>query len=170
MAELEYGQEPDCTEDEDGVALAHEWCEHERNSGGVTEVCRNCGILKVRDTWSDGTRRESITYRESDAETLRRFREEGRKAADRAELAEEPPAHLGALAREAYRWRMDERLRKAYAYVRERVLDPNADEDDGPEDYSEAADWFAAVFKRRPDRQDGGHLALWSQVVNHFTR
>jgi hypothetical protein len=169
-----HPQPPPCAEDEDGEELAHEWAGEDMqvNGGGVvvTEVCHHCGTIRERDTWSDGTRRESITYRESDAETLRRFREEGSKAADGAELAAEPPAHLGALAREAYRWRMEERLRKAYAYVRERVLDSNASEDDGPEDYAEAADWFAAVFRRRPDREDGDHLALWSQVVTHFTR
>jgi hypothetical protein len=169
-----HPEEPDCAEDEDGEELEHDWVDSDTqlHGGGVvvTEVCRHCGVVRVRDTWSDGRRRESISYRESDAETLRHFREEGRKAADRAELAEEPPAHLGALAREAYRERMEERLSETYEYVRERVLDPDADEDDGPESLQEAQEWFAAVFHRRPDRWDGGQLALWSQVVNHFTR
>jgi hypothetical protein len=165
--------EPGCAEDEEGE-MDHDWVDSDTqlHGGGVvvTEVCRHCGVVRVRDTWSDGTRRESITYRESDAETLRHFREEGRKAADEAELMAEPPSSLGMLAREGYAERMEARRRSVYEYVRERVLDPDADEDDGPESLQEAQEWFAAVFRRRPDRWDGGHLALWSQVVNHFTR
>jgi hypothetical protein len=94
----------------------------------------------------------------------------GRRAADSAELMEAPPAHFSEVARKGYKKRMEARRRSVYEYVRERVLNPDADEDDGPEDYEEAADWFAAVFGRRPDRWDGNYLALWSQIFTHFTR
>jgi len=110
-----HPEEPPCADDEDGYE--HEWVEEgvQLNGGGVviTEVCHHCGTLRERDTWSGGLRRESVSYREPDRETLRYFRRLGREAADEAELMAEPPAKLGALARAAYMERMEERLAKA---------------------------------------------------------
>jgi hypothetical protein len=163
-----HPKEPPCAEDEDGGEMDHDWCDEDLQAHGggmvVEEVCRHCGTVRVRDTWSDGLRRESVSYRDADKATVSRFREEGREAADAAALAEEPPSSLGALAREAFRERMEERIAEAREDVRARVLDPDASEDDGPEDYDEAADYFAAIFERRPTAEDGDHLALWSEV------
>lgn len=37
-------------------------------------------------------------------------------------------------------------------------------ETDGPEDYADAADLFAAIFERRPDDSDGDSAELFSHV------
>jgi hypothetical protein len=38
------------------------------------------------------------------------------------------------------------------------------DENEGPEDYDEAAELFAAIFGREPDEGDGDEGDLWSHV------
>ena len=40
----------------------------------------------------------------------------------------------------------------------------SCDEDEGPEDYDEAAAMFAAVFGRAAEDSDGDRFDLWSHV------
>lgn len=62
--------------------------------------------------------------------------------------------------------RKGEHLAKSERYTREEAVEyvRSCSEDDGPEDYEQAAALFLAIYGRTPDDGDGDQCSVWSLV------